>query len=42
LQLAAAIVASENRPSSLDFVCLDQRLGSAAEREGFAVISAIS
>jgi predicted nucleic acid-binding protein len=42
MQLAAAIVASENRPSSLDFVCLDQRLISAAEREGFAVISTVS
>lgn len=40
LQLAAAIIASENRPSSLDFVCLDERLSSAAHREGFAVISA--
>jgi len=39
MQLAAAIVASENRPPSLDFVCLDQRLAVAAEREGFKVIS---
>jgi predicted nucleic acid-binding protein len=37
LQLAAAILASEHRPSSLDFVCLDQRLAVAAAREGFNV-----
>jgi predicted nucleic acid-binding protein len=39
LQLAAAIVASENRPSSLDFVCLDERLTLAAQREGFNTIT---
>lgn len=38
LQLAAALVASERRPSSLQFVCLDERLGEAAEKEGFAVV----
>lgn len=37
-QLAAAILASENRPVSLDFVCLDARLSIAAQREGFNVI----
>lgn len=37
LQLAAAVVASEGRPSSLPFVCLDERLRRAADREGFAV-----
>ena len=36
LQLAAAIVASEHRPSSLSFVCLDKRLIDAAKREGFS------
>jgi uncharacterized protein len=40
LQLAAAIIASENKPPSLEFVCLDQRLSEAAEREGFALIGA--
>ncbi|HSN89640.1 MAG TPA: type II toxin-antitoxin system VapC family toxin [Anaeromyxobacteraceae bacterium] len=35
LQLAAAIVASEHEPSSLPFVCLDERLSEAAAREGF-------
>jgi uncharacterized protein len=38
LQLAAGVAAAEGRPATLDFVCLDLRLGSAAEREGFAVI----
>lgn len=37
LQLAAAIVAAEGSPRSLPFVCLDQRLVEAAEKEGFAV-----
>jgi len=37
LQLAAAVVASENEPSTLPFVTLDERLAQAAEREGFAV-----
>ncbi len=38
LQLAAAIIGSENEPSSLPFVCLDDRLNVAAQREGFSVI----
>ena len=38
LQLAAAIVASEHDPASLPFVCLDERLGDAAAREGFPVV----
>ena len=37
LQLAAAVLASEGRPSTLEFVCLDDRLGTAAQREGFPV-----
>jgi uncharacterized protein len=37
LQLAAAIVAAEESPSSLRFVTLDTRLGDAAAREGFPV-----
>ena len=40
LHLAAAFVAAETRPSSLAFVCLDDRLRLAASREGFAVVPA--
>jgi predicted nucleic acid-binding protein len=36
-QLAAAFLASEGRPSTLEFVCLDDRLVTAAQREGFLV-----
>lgn len=35
LQLAAAIVASRQRPAAVEFVCLDRRLAAAAEIEGF-------
>ena len=42
LQLAAAFVASETRPATLDFVCLDDHLAHAAEREGFHVIARAS
>lgn len=38
LQLAAASLAAEGRPSSLPFVCLDDRLATAAHREGFQVV----
>ncbi len=38
LQLAAALAASEGQPSTLGFVCLDVRLGNAAQREGFPLI----
>jgi len=37
LQLAAAFLASEGRPSTLELVCLDDRLVTAAQREGFQV-----
>lgn len=37
LQLAAAIVAAEGQPASLGIVILDERLASAARREGFIV-----
>ncbi|MGI8778208.1 MAG: hypothetical protein ACR2LJ_12700 [Acidimicrobiales bacterium] len=37
LQLAAAVVASEGVPRSMEFVCLDRRLVGAARREGLAV-----
>ena len=39
LQLAAAVVASEREPATLEFVSLDERLTEAASREGFPVIS---
>jgi predicted nucleic acid-binding protein len=38
LQLAAALIAAEQRPAALHFVCLDERLAFAADREGFPVI----
>ncbi|HEX7940110.1 MAG TPA: hypothetical protein VF483_14075, partial [Gemmatimonadaceae bacterium] len=38
LQLAAAVVASDNRPSTLDLVTLDRRLADAADKEGFRVV----
>jgi uncharacterized protein len=37
LQLAAAFVASEGRPTTLEVVTLDDRLAAAARKEGFAV-----
>jgi len=38
LQLAAAFVAAERRPSSLELITLDDRLAAAARKEGFAVV----
>ena len=38
LQLAAAFVAAERRPSSLEMITLDDRLTAAARKEGFALI----
>ncbi len=38
LQIAAAFVAAEGRPASLEIVCLDNRLVTAAQREGFRII----
>jgi predicted nucleic acid-binding protein len=38
LQLAAALVAAEGRPQSLEFICRDSRLATAASREGLKVI----
>jgi uncharacterized protein len=38
LQLAAAFVAAEWRPSSLEVVTLDECLAAAARKEGFALI----
>jgi len=40
LQLAAALAAAEGRPMTLTLLCLDDRLGAAAEREGFPVLGA--
>lgn len=37
LQLAAAVVAAEHEPATLEFVSLDTRLNEAAAREGFPV-----
>lgn len=38
LQLAAAFIAAEQRPSSLEMITLDDRLANAAQKEGFAVV----
>ena len=38
LQLAAAFIAAEQRPASLEMITLDDRLANAARKEGFAVI----
>lgn len=38
LQLAAAFIAAERRPSSLELVTLDDRLATAARKEGFVLI----
>ena len=37
LHLAAAFVAAERRPASLQVVTLDERLANAARKEGLAV-----
>jgi uncharacterized protein len=37
LQLAAAFIAAEHRPPSLQVVTLDERLAEAARREGFVL-----
>jgi predicted nucleic acid-binding protein len=38
LQLAAAFVAAERRPASLEIITLDDRLGTAARKEGFVLV----
>ncbi len=38
LQLAAAFMAAERRPASLQLVTFDDRLADAARREGFALV----
>jgi uncharacterized protein len=38
LQLAAAFMAAERRPTSLQIVTLDERLADAARKEGFPLV----
>jgi uncharacterized protein len=38
LQLAAAFMAAEGRPASLEFVSLDERLAEAGRKEGFMLV----
>jgi hypothetical protein len=38
MQFAAAFIAAEQRPESLEMLTLDERLADAARKEGFAVI----
>jgi hypothetical protein len=38
LQLAAALIAANHDPTTLEMVCLDARLATAARREGFTVL----
>ena len=38
LQLAAALIAADHDPATLEVVCLDARLGAAARREGFRLV----
>jgi len=40
MQLAAALVATDSNPNGLELVTLDERLATAAEKEGFAVLGA--
>ena len=40
LQLAAAIVWADKKPGGYCFVCLDNKLGEAARKEGFTVLPA--
>jgi len=42
LQLAAAFIGAERRPSSLEVVTLDDRLAAAARKEGFALVEVAS
>ena len=38
-QLAASLIAADDAPRGLDFVCSDTRLTNAAEKEGFTILS---
>ena len=40
LQLAAALVATDSHPDGLELVTFDERLATAAEKEGFAALGA--
>jgi uncharacterized protein len=40
MQLGAALIASGDRPETLDFVTLDRHLGRCAQLEGFRVVGA--
>ncbi len=40
LQLAAAFIAADRQPSSLELVTLDDGLAAAARKEGFVVLAA--
>jgi predicted nucleic acid-binding protein len=42
LQLAAAYLAADRRPTSLEIVTLDDRLAVAARKEGFSVLDIMS
>lgn len=42
LQLAAAFMAAERRPASLQIVTLDERLADAARREGFGLVDVMA
>lgn len=42
LQLAAAFLAAERRPSTLEMVTLDERLADAARKEGFELIDVVA
>ena len=42
LQLAAAFIAAERRPSSLEVVTLDDHLAVAARKEGFVLVETAS
>jgi predicted nucleic acid-binding protein len=37
LQLAALLIAADHNPTSLELICMDERLNAAARREGFTV-----
>jgi predicted nucleic acid-binding protein len=40
LQLAAAFIAADRRPPSLEVITLDERLAAAARKEGFVLVPA--
>jgi predicted nucleic acid-binding protein len=42
LQLAAAYLAAEHRPTMLEMITLDERLANAAQKEGFAMVEVAS